>query len=67
VPHTVTASGVAQAAVNVNQINSGAWKLIGTYAFTASDPANNKVVVSNTGTTGYVVADAMALAPLYYN
>jgi hypothetical protein len=67
VPHTVTAAGVAQAAVNVNQINSGAWKLIGTYAFTANDPANNKVVVGNTGTTGYVVADAVALVPLYYN
>lgn len=67
VPHTVTAGGAAQAAVNVNQINSGAWKLIGTYAFTANDPANNKLVVSNTGTTGYVIADAAALVPLYYN
>ena len=67
VPHTVTAGGVAQTVVNVNQINSGAWKLIGTYAFTANDPANNKLVVSNAGTTGYVVADAAALVPLYYN
>jgi hypothetical protein len=67
VPHTVTAGGVAQAAVNINQYSSGAWKLIGTYSFTAGDQANNKVVVSNTGTTGYVVADAMALVPLYYN
>ncbi|MFT4064253.1 FAD-dependent oxidoreductase [Paraburkholderia sp.] len=67
VPHTVTAGGVAQTAVNVNQINSGAWRSIGTFAFTANDPANNKVVVSNTGTTGYVVADAVALVPLYFN
>jgi ribulose 1,5-bisphosphate synthetase/thiazole synthase len=67
VPHTVTAAGVAQTVVNVNQINSGAWRLIGTYAFTAGSPANNKLVVSNTGTTGYVVADAAALVPLYYN
>lgn len=67
VPHAVTASGITQTVVNVNQINSGAWKLIGTYAFTAATPASNKVVVSNTGTTGYVVADAIALVPLYYN
>jgi hypothetical protein len=69
VPHTVTAAGAVQAAINVNELNttSGAWKLLGTYAFTANDPANNKVVVSNTGTTGYVVTDAMALVPLYYN
>jgi hypothetical protein len=67
VPHTVTAAGVAQTTVSVNEITSGAWKLLGTYAFTANDPSNNKVIVSNTGTTGFVVADAMALTPLYYN
>lgn len=47
--------------VSVNQVQNGSqWKLIGSYQF--STDANQKIIISNAGTSGtYVVADAIRL------
>lgn len=46
------------ASVQVNQqANNGVWILLGSYSFNAG--TTHKVVISNTGTNGYVVADAV--------
>jgi len=51
-----TSSGVD--AISVNQkLTGGQWVLLGTYAATAN--SNIDVVISNTGTSGYVIADAI--------
>jgi hypothetical protein len=38
-------------------VNGGSWQLLGTHPFNAG--TSGGVVVSNAGTTGYVVADAV--------
>ena len=40
--------------------NLGAWYLLGTYSFAAG--TNGTIVIRTTGTTGYVIADAVAVA-----
>ncbi len=57
VPLSITHSGgTANFAVN-QQLNGGAWVSFGTYTFTAGTAGY--VVISNTGTTGFVDADAV--------
>jgi hypothetical protein len=53
----VRSNGAAPLRFSVNQqINGGAWNSVGTYAF---DPVAALVVISNSNTTGFVVADAV--------
>ncbi|WP_168122345.1 glycoside hydrolase family 9 protein [Paenibacillus sp. HB172176] len=57
VPITITYDGGSDV-VYVNQsTNGGVWNLLGTYEFDAS--TGGVVTISNTGTTGYVIADAV--------
>ncbi|MDF3058514.1 MAG: hypothetical protein K0R17_2729 [Rariglobus sp.] len=57
VPVTITHAG-GTASTQVNQkVNGGEWVLLGSYAFNAGTAGN--VLVSTTGTSGYVVADAI--------
>jgi hypothetical protein len=58
-PYTITyAGGTANLSVD-QRTDAGTWTLIGTYAFNAGTTGN--VLISNTGTTGTVVADAIRL------
>ncbi|MDF3059247.1 MAG: carbohydrate-binding protein [Rariglobus sp.] len=52
----VSTSGTSTVYVNM-QANGGAWVALGTYTFAAG--ATGSVRVYNTGTTGYVIADAV--------
>ncbi|WNR46033.1 golvesin C-terminal-like domain-containing protein [Paenibacillus roseipurpureus] len=57
VPFTIThASGTASVGVN-QQINGGTWVQLGTYTFNSG--STGSVTISNTGTSGYVIADAV--------
>jgi hypothetical protein len=57
VPHTITHAG-GSTTINVNQtINSATWVSLGTYTFNAGTGGN--VVISNTGTSNYVIVDAV--------
>lgn len=57
VPTTIThPAGTASFVVN-HQVNGGEWVSFGTYHFNAG--ATGYVTISNTGTTGYVIADAV--------
>ena len=59
VPVDVTTSGGVDA-ISVNQqLNGSQWVLLGTY--TASANSNIDVLISNTGTSGYVIADAIRI------
>jgi hypothetical protein len=64
-PITINYSG-GSTTVPVNQtINGGQWVLLGTWSFNAG--TNGSVTVSNTGTSGHVIANAVrfvALTPL---
>lgn len=69
VPYTIThADGVATVIKDQNQptISSGyryaQWNLLGTYTFNAGTSGN--VLVSNTGTTNTVIADAIYFVPV---
>ncbi len=56
-----TAPGVGAVEVIVNQTqNGGAWNDLGTYALAAGRRAH--VIIGNTNTSGYVIADAAAFA-----
>lgn len=54
------AGGTANLTVN-QQTNNGAWVSLGTYPFNAG--ISGSVTISNGGTSGYVIADAVRLAP----
>ena len=54
------ANGSASTTVN-QQSGGGVWQPIGTHAFTAGTSGN--IVISNTGATGHVIADAVKLVP----
>lgn len=57
VPYTIThAGGTTNLAVNQSD-NGGEWNLVGTYTFNEGTSGN--VLISTTGTTGYVIADAI--------
>lgn len=63
VPVTVNyAGGSAQFTIDQRATGSGEWYYLGTYTFNTGTSGN--VVVSNTGTDGYVIADAVRIAPL---
>ena len=51
-----TAAGLINTTIN-QQTNGGVWKLIGTYEFNVGLAGN--IVIKNTGTSGYVIADAV--------
>jgi hypothetical protein len=58
VPITVTHAGGTAAPFYANQQqNGGAWNLVGSYTFNAG--TGGYVEISNTGTSGYVIADAV--------
>ena len=57
VPYTITYNGGSAPVTKSQQVNGGTWQLLGTYPFNAG--TGGKVVVSNAGTSGYVVADAV--------
>jgi hypothetical protein len=57
VPVDITWSGGTDAVSVDERSNGGTWVLLGTYTATAGSPLGVKV--SNTGTSGYVVADAV--------
>ncbi|MGO4495083.1 right-handed parallel beta-helix repeat-containing protein [Paenibacillus sp. 2RAB27] len=61
VPVTVNYAG-GQSSTTINQqANGGMWNSIGRYAFNAG--TSGYVVISNTGTTGFVIADAVKFVP----
>lgn len=65
VPVDVIAGGVLTS-LTFSQQASGNWQPIpGTFAFTANDPANNKIVIRNAGTVGIVKVDAAQLVYQY--
>ena len=57
VPYSITYSAGTVPVYKNQQINGSSWQLLGTYPFNAGTGGN--VVVSNTGTTGHVIADAV--------
>jgi hypothetical protein len=60
VPYTINYDG-GSATVNVNQqINGSAWRKLGDFTFAAGTGGN--VFLNTAGTTGYVIADAVAFA-----
>lgn len=52
----ITASGTAPVQVN-QQLNNGVWISLGIYSFNSG--ASGSVLISNAGTNGYVIADAV--------
>jgi len=61
-PVTITSTaGTSNLTLN-QQINGGGWVPLGTFNFTAGSAGN--VLVSNSGTNGYVIADAFAFFAL---
>ena len=57
VPYTITHAGGSTTVPKNQRENGGSWQSLGTYTFNAGDAGN--VVVSNTGTTSWVTADAV--------
>ncbi|MGO4495512.1 hypothetical protein AB4114_06340 [Paenibacillus sp. 2RAB27] len=58
VPVTVKYTDGTTSGLTVNQqAGGGMWNLIGSYPFSAG--TSGSVIIGNTGTTGYVVADAV--------
>ncbi|TYP76731.1 cellulase (glycosyl hydrolase family 5) [Paenibacillus methanolicus] len=61
VPVKVNHAG-GQASITVNQqLNGGQWNFLGSYQFNPGTTGN--VVISNTGTNGFVIADAVKFEP----
>lgn len=60
VPVTIKHAGGLTAPILINQQNGGKWVALGTFTFNASRPNDDAYVeISNAGTTGLVVADAV--------
>ncbi|HEY9248636.1 MAG TPA: cellulase family glycosylhydrolase, partial [Rariglobus sp.] len=57
VPFTITHSGGATTVTQDQRTNGGQWVSLGTYAFNAGTAGN--VLIQTTGTSGYVIADAV--------
>ncbi len=57
VPVTVTHAGGTSTVVVNQKINNGTWVILGTYSFNAG--TSGTVMISNTGTTGHVIADVV--------
>jgi Ca2+-binding RTX toxin-like protein len=62
VPFTVTHQGINTKLVENQQLNNNAWVLLGTFTLNAG--TSSSVTVSNTGTNGYVIADAVRFVPV---
>ena len=56
-----SASGTTTVTVN-QQLNNNVWVSLGTYSFTAGTAGS--VTIRNTGTNGYVIADAVEFVPV---
>jgi Ca2+-binding RTX toxin-like protein len=61
VPFTVSHQGTNSTVVENQQINNDTWVLLGTYTLSAD--TGSSVTISNTGTNGYVIADAVRFVP----
>ncbi|CAH1192434.1 hypothetical protein PAECIP111891_00298 [Paenibacillus allorhizoplanae] len=61
VPVTINHAGGPDSIIVNQQANGGIWNFIGRYAFNAGTSGN--VVISNTGTAGFVIADAVKFVP----
>jgi hypothetical protein len=57
VPYNITYNAGTVPVYKNQQVNGGSWQLLGTYPFNAG--TGGKVMLSNTGTTGHVIADAV--------
>ncbi|WNG40515.1 hypothetical protein F0U61_47625 [Archangium violaceum] len=57
VPYRITSNAGTALVYKNQQVNGGSWQLLGTYPFNAGTSGN--VVISNAGTTGHVIADAV--------
>jgi hypothetical protein len=57
VPYAITHAGGTSNVVKNQNLGGGQWNLLGTYTFNAGTGGN--VLVSTTGTTGHVIADAV--------
>ncbi|MCP3138585.1 golvesin C-terminal-like domain-containing protein [Pyxidicoccus xibeiensis] len=57
VPYRITSKAGSAVVYRNQRVNGGAWQLLGTYPFNAGTGGN--VVISNAGTSGHVVADAV--------
>lgn len=64
IPVTITNNGTA-ANLTLNQTLDGRWKLVSAtpYYFRAGTPSADSVTISNTGTSNFVMCDAIALVP----
>ncbi len=58
VPYTITYAGGTATVTRDQNVGSGTWQLLGTYTFNAGTSGN--ALVSNTGTNGFVIADAVS-------
>jgi hypothetical protein len=61
VPFKVVHQGTTSTVYENQQQNNNAWVLLGTYTFNSGTGAS--VTISNAGTTGYVIADAVRFIP----
>ncbi|CAN7389609.1 right-handed parallel beta-helix repeat-containing protein [Paenibacillus sp. LjRoot153] len=61
VPVTVSSAGGTYSKTVNQQANGGQWNFIGSYVFSAGTLGN--VIISNMGTTGFVIADAIKFVP----
>lgn len=61
VPVSIIAAGGTTVVPVNQQIDNGVWKSLGTYAFQAG--TGGGVLISNSGTTGHVIADAVCFSP----
>jgi len=57
VPFAITYAGGTDNVVKNQNLNGGQWNLLGTYTFNAGTGGN--VLITTTGTNGYVIADAV--------
>ncbi len=63
VPVEIRHSGGTDTKTVNQQSNGGQWNLLGTYAFNAgTSPTLGSVTIRNTGTNGYIIADAVSFS-----
>jgi hypothetical protein len=60
VPITINSASGATTVTENQQLNNDTWLLLGTFTFNAT---GGSVVISNTGTNGYVIADGIQFVP----
>jgi hypothetical protein len=63
VPFTVTHQGIATTVLENQQLNNNLWVSLGAYTLNAG--TNSSVTLSNAGTTGYVIADAVRFVQVF--